>query len=72
METNVKKIMKDGFRIALMDGSIWQPVNIGDITKTCLWYPTQRIEIIETGEGIYSLINHDTSGPDEIEVSKVI
>jgi hypothetical protein len=71
METNVKKIHQDGIEISLMNGSKWRIKNIGDITKTILWYPTQRIKIEERSEGEFTLTNLDTSAPDEIEVSRI-
>ena len=72
MESTIQKISKDGLQISLMNGSLWRLANIGDITKSALWYPTQRIKIEENGEGEYSLINLDTSEPDEIRVSRVL
>lgn len=71
METNVKKIHREGLEISLMNGSKWRIINVGDITKTILWYPAQRIKIEETDDGEYTLTNLDTSAPDEINVSRI-
>jgi hypothetical protein len=71
METNVKKIHQDGIEISLMDGSKWRIKNVGDMSKTILWYPTQRVKVEESELGKFSLINLDTSTPDEIEVSRI-
>lgn len=72
METNIMEIHKDGFEITLMNPtSKWRIKHMGDITKTCLWYSPQRIELKETEDGEYALINLDTSAPDEIEVSRI-
>lgn len=70
METNVKKIHQDGIEISLMDGSKWRIKNMGDISKTILWYPTQRIKIKEENQE-YTLTNLDTSAPEGIEVSRI-
>lgn len=71
METNVKKISRDGLEISLMDGSKWRLIYTGDMTKTILWYPTQRIRIEEVEKNEYVLINLDTAAPDEIRVSRI-
>lgn len=72
METTVKKIHQDGLEISLMNGSKWEITNIGDMTKTILWYPSQRIKISENEKGIFTLSNLDTSTPDdEIKVSRI-
>jgi hypothetical protein len=65
------KIHKDGLEISLMTSSRWRLNNVGDMTKTILWYPTQRIKIEETEKGECTLINFDTYTPDEIEVSRI-
>lgn len=70
METSVMKIYKDGIEVSLMDGSKWMLKNMGDISKTSCWYPSQRIEIEEDNNN-YSLTNLDTFTPDKIEVSKI-
>jgi hypothetical protein len=67
METTVKKSRQDGIEISLMDGSNWRIKNIGDMTKTTLWYPTQRIKVEENEVEKFTLTNLDTSVPDEIE-----
>ena len=64
------KIHKNGFEISLMDSSRCRLNNVSDMTKTILWYPTQRIKIEEKEKGECTLINIDTCGPDEIEVSR--
>lgn len=68
METTIMEVSEDGLEIALMDCSAWQPENIGDITITCLWYPTMRIKIEKNNKGEYTLTNLDTSTPDKIKV----
>lgn len=68
METNVKKIHKDGIEVSLMDGSKWMLKNMGDISKTICWYPSQRIEIDEENA---TLINLDTFATDNIEVLRI-
>ena len=65
MKTTVKKIHKDGIEISLMNGSKWRLKNIGDLTKTVLWYPTQRIEVNEYENDIFTLSNLNSSTPDE-------
>ncbi len=71
IETIVEEIHEDGLEISLMNASRWRIKHMGDITRTILWYPTQRIEIEETEDGEYKLINLDTSASDEIEVSRI-
>lgn len=71
METSVMKIYKDGLEISLMDGSKWRIAHVGDMTKTILWYPTQRIKIEELENNKYILTNLDTAAPDEIETSRI-
>ncbi|MBI5027114.1 MAG: hypothetical protein HZC12_10405 [Nitrospirae bacterium] len=71
METSIMKTHKDGLEISLMDSSKWRIIHIGDITRTALWYPTQRIKIEKLEEGKYKLTNLDTSAPGEIEVSRI-
>jgi hypothetical protein len=70
METNVKKIHQDGIEISLMDGSKWRIKNMGNISKTILWYPTQRIKIKEENQEC-TLTNLDTFSSGEIEVSRI-
>ncbi len=72
METSIIGINEDGLEIELMDGSMWQPANLGDITIVCLWYPTQRIKIEKTNKGEYTLTNLDTSTPDKIKVTRLV
>ena len=45
VETSIVNIHKDGLEISLMNSSRWRLNNVGDMTKTILWYPTQRIKI---------------------------
>lgn len=71
METSVMKIHKDGLEISLMNGSKWRIVHIGDMTKTIIWYPTQRIKIEESEDNKYILTNLDTAAPDKIEASRI-
>lgn len=70
METNVKKIRQDGIEISLMNGSKWMLKNMGDLSKTTLWYPSQRITIEEYNNN-FSLVNLDTFTPDKIDVVKI-
>ena len=69
MATTILSIDDDGLVINLSNGTNWQPRNIGDTTKTILWYPTQRIKINKNKNGETILINLDTASPDEITVS---
>jgi len=71
MNTSVMEINEDGLEISLMDGSVWQPTNLGDITIICLWYPTQRINIEKNDKEEYSMTNLDTSTPDKIKVLRL-
>jgi len=71
METNVMKVHKDGVEVSLMNGSKWRVVHIGDITRTIIWYPTQRIIIEELEDNKYLMTNLDTAAPDKIEVSRI-
>lgn len=71
METSVMKIHKDGLEISRMDGSKWRIIHVGDMTKTIIWYPTQRIKIEESEDDKYILTNLDTAAPDEIEASRI-
>lgn len=71
METNILKILKDGLKISLMDGSKWKLVNFGDMTKTIIWYPPQRIQIEKNNNGQFFLINLDTYLNEKVEVSRI-
>ena len=71
MDTSIMKVSEGGLKISLMDGSVWQPVHVGDLGKTICWYPTQRIKISKNDEGKYELTNLDTVTPDKIEVSRI-
>ena len=71
MESTIKEIGEDGLEISLMNGSLWL-ANIGDSTKSALWYSTQRIKIEENSKGEYTLINLDTAEPDKIRVSRLL
>ena len=66
METSILKVNTGGLKISLMDGTEWAIINIGDITRTLLWYPTQRIKIEED-----TLINLDTPGPDKVRAKRL-
>ena len=71
METNIMEINIDELEISLMDGSTWTLVNVGDISKVAIWYPTQRIKI-EENNGQYALTNLDTYEQDKIKVSRIV
>ena len=45
---------------------------MGDISKTTLWYSTQRINVGEDTDGEYTLINLETFAPDEVRVSRIV
>jgi hypothetical protein len=63
MDTTIMEVSKDGLKISLMDGSVWQPVHVGDLNKTIRWYRTQRIKILKNNKGKYELTNLDTATP---------
>jgi hypothetical protein len=69
MATTILSVDDDGLVIKLSNGTNWQPSNIGDMTKTILWYPTQRIKITKNQDKETILTNLDTASPDEITVS---
>lgn len=71
METNIMEINIDDLEISLMDGSIWTPVNVGDISKVSIWYPPQRIKI-EEKNGKYTMINLDAYEDNKIAVSRIV
>ena len=71
METNIVEILEDGLIISLMDGSQWQLVNIGDISKTTIWYSPQRIQIDKNHNDEFFLVNLETYTPDKVKVSRV-
>jgi hypothetical protein len=73
METSVLEIKNNGLEVHLMNGSRWS-VNVGDISKSITWYPTQRILIEESEDDIYPYIltNLDTFAPDKIRVSRIL
>jgi hypothetical protein len=70
METSLIEINTDDSEISLMDGSVWTPVDIGDITKISIWYPPQRIKIEESNDK-YTMINLDAYEDNKIKVSRV-
>jgi len=70
METNITEITEDGLKITLMDGSTWQPSNVGDCTKTVIWYPPQRIKI-EKKNGEYTMTNLNAYADNKIKVSRI-
>lgn len=72
MDTTILEISEDGLEISLMDGSVWQPTNAGDVTKTLIWYPTQRIKIEKNNKEEYTMTNLDTATPDKIKVSRIV
>ena len=72
MTTNILEIDEDEFTVSLMNGSIWHLVDIGDISKIVLWYPSQRVNLEKNSEGKFILTNLDTAVPDRIRVSRVI
>lgn len=60
-ELSVLRRSNNGQTVTLSDGSRWR-VSVGDVTKTLLWYPTQRI-VVENSDDIvypYELRNLDT------------
>ena len=72
METNIMEIHKNGLEITLMNPtSKWRIKHMGDISKTCLWYSPQRIELKEKEDGEFALVNLETFALDEIEVSRI-
>jgi len=55
----LNKILNDGEKINLMDGSTWQ-INPGDMPTVCTWIPTAEIEITRNNEDPvfnYTLVN---------------
>jgi len=70
-EYSIAKISKDLMRVTLNNGATYS-VNVGDISKTACWYPTQRIVVKEISDSIkgYTLTNLDTAGPDVCEANK--
>ena len=72
METSVLEVKDDGLKVHFMDGSSWS-INLGDITKTILWYSTQRIVVEHSEDDVYSytLTNIDTVDPDKVKASRI-
>ncbi len=66
METSILKVSISGFKISLTDDTEWVICDIGDITRTLLWQPRQRVKIEQD-----ILTNLDTSGPDKVRVIKL-
>jgi len=71
METSILEVSSDGLEIQLMDCSTWTIVNNEDVKKTILWHTTQRIRIKVDSKGNYTLINLDTTGPDQVKVNRI-
>ena len=65
---SIMKVSKYGETVTLDDLSQWT-IRIGDSTKTSLWYPTQRISVIESENDVYpyKLKNLDTFEQQEVE-----
>lgn len=65
----IVKVYKDGMRLKLDDGSVWE-IAPGPSTKVICWYPTQRVRVEYEDEN-YLITNLDTSGPDTVEAKFV-
>ena len=72
METSVLEVKNDGLKVHLMAGSKWS-ISPGDISKTIIWYPTQRIVVEESHDDIYThfLTNLDTAAPDKVKATRI-
>lgn len=70
METNIMEINIDDLEISLMDGSVWTPANVGDISKVAIWFPPQRIKI-EEKNGKCTMTNLDAYEDNKIKVSRI-
>jgi hypothetical protein len=68
---NIMEILEDGQIVQLNDLSKWR-IRSGDISKTVIWYPTQRIIVEENESDIYPyrLKNLDTFQEEEVEATK--
>ena len=69
----VQEITELGQEVVLMDGSEWS-INPSDTSRTCCWYPTQRIVVEEVDNGRFFnhiLTNLDTSEPDRALARRV-
>jgi len=51
----LNKIIDDGEKITLMDGSVWS-INPGDTPTVCTWIPTAEIEISESNDSVFDHI----------------
>ena len=69
-EPRIIETLEDGLLIRLSDGSRWA-INPGDLSKTALWYETQRVVVKEIDGPVYRyvLVNLDTSAPDEAKAA---
>ena len=47
--------------VTLGDGSVWELVNEGEITKVLVWTPTTEIVLQELEEGLYEIANTSTN-----------
>ena len=73
METSILEVREDGTEVELMDGTVWT-IHAGDVPKTVLWRPIQRI-IVETGDDDlypFTLTNRDTPSPEKVKASRFL
>lgn len=73
METTVLEVRDEGMEVELMDGSVWI-IHAGDVPKTVLWRPIQRI-IVATGDDDmypFTLTNCDTPSPEKVKASRFL
>ena len=54
MPIMIMEVEDDGEVLVLDDGTRWR-VRAGDIPTTCIWLPTENVEVIERVVGLYEI-----------------
>lgn len=61
----------DQGKIELLDGSKWE-VNPGDISISCLWVPTTRIQVQEHDDSVYGYVLVSLEDNSKVRARKIV
>lgn len=70
MATSVFEVSGNGMRITMTDGTIWEPVTDGEMTKATHLHAASPIDMSKLPNGEFIVINHE-SHDEKIRVRQV-
>ncbi len=52
-----RELDEEELTVTLVDGSVWDLVNVGDVTRVIVWSPTVPVTMNQIGDDLYEMIN---------------